>query len=191
MILVLFVFAIQFGVSGLLLRAACWSHNRWFAGLQPTPHTTAATPAVTAQEAKQQVASEREQTNPFAPPRQLAEPAAISSTAQTEMPTQITVPTVVGSIGLGFLLTGLQLAVFGISPLVLAPISVVFGRLGIAFSIAIMLVAVFTGTAKFVSVLLATNFNRGLIVSVVYYSFLLAVASPLIVLLLLSFKVPQ
>ena len=190
MILVLIVFAIQFGVSGLLLRAACWSHNRWFAGLQPTTQT-AATRSATAQIARQQVVSKKEPTNPFAPPRQLADPAAISSRTQTEMPNLITVPTVVGSIGLGFLLTGLQLAVFGISPMVLAPISVFFGRLGIGLSIAIMLVAVLIGTAKFVSVLLATNFNRGLIVSVVYYSFLLAVASPLIVLLLLSFKVPQ
>ena len=190
MILVLIVFAIQFGVSGLLLRAACWSHNRWFAGLQPTSQT-AETPSASAQEAKLLVEPEREQTNPFAPPRQLAEPATINRGAQTEMPTLITVPTLVGSIGLGFLLTGLQLAVFGISPMVLAPISVFFGRLGIGLSIAIMLVAVLIGTAKFVSVLLATNFNRGLIVSVVYYSLLLAVASPLIVLLLLSFKVPQ
>jgi len=175
MILLTIVFAIQLAVSGLLLKFACWLYNFFFTGSQPVPRDYApAKPLVSNQTVGFEVAADNEQINPFASPRQTAQPIVANQERQ------IVVPTLGVSVGFG-LLTGMQLFVFGI--LLLSAFNVLEPGIAVGLS----LIMTFAATATFVTKLLASNFARGTIVTGIYYGLLLVLASPLIVLILVAY----
>ena len=176
MIFFTIVFAIQSCVSGLLLKAACWLHNYFFVSSELLTRVTANTAAsVTTQTAEHDVASEVELTNPFTPPRQTDD-----SMVATNREGAIVVPTVGVSIGLGFLLTGLQLVGFGFA--LIWPLLAIFKVVDMVVAAGLALVLTFIITAALVSDLLTKNFNRGAIVTGIYFALLFTMVAPLIVL---------
>ena len=178
MIFLTIVFVIQIGVSSVLLKAACWTYNYFFACFEPLPAVAVTTASsVTTETMGHDGASENERTNPFATPRQIAEPMAKNH----ERP--IVALTLGLSISIG-LLTGMLLFVFGFGLLGLLIVGCDVYWVIIAGGLA--LVVTFIVTAAFVSDSLTENFNRGAIVTGIYFALLLATAVPLIVLLLLS-----
>ena len=151
MVFLTIVFVIQIGVSSVLLKAACWLYNYFFASSDLLTRVTANTASsVTTETAGRDGASENEQTNPFATPRQIAEPIAKNH----ERP--IVVPTLGLSISIG-LLTGMLLFVFGFGLLGLLLVGCDVFWVIIAAGLA--LVMTFIVTAAFVSDSLTDNFK--------------------------------
>ena len=99
---------IGISINGLLLKFSCWVFNRWFAGPAPAPEAIAdePPPIATAMTADEYAASEAEpQANPFSSPRHAAKPPPIAGGQS-----QVAAPTIGVSLGLGVLLTGIQVA---------------------------------------------------------------------------------
>ena len=177
------VVLIGISINGLLLKFSCWVFNRWFAGPAPVPEAIADEPApiATAMTADEYAASEAEQqANPFSSPRHAAKPPPAASGGS-----QVVAPTIGVSLGLGFLLTGIQVAaptailIFIASMAPSGAEQVAWGR---ALAIAIGLPVTFACTTSLVSTLLSnSSFRRGLAVTVIYYATLIAFVSPWII----------
>ena len=137
-------------------------------------------------------ASEAEQqANPFSSPRRAAKlPPAARGGAQ------VVAPTIGVSLGLGFLLTGIQVAAPTAILIFIASVApsgaeqVAWGR---ALAIAIGLPVTFACTTSLVWTLLSnSSFRRGLAVTVIYYATLIAFVSPwIIAAFFFSFPVSQ
>ena len=177
------VVLIGISINGLLLKFSCWVFNRWFAGPAPVPEAIADEPApiATAMTADEYAASEAEQqANPFSSPRRAAKlPPAARGGAQ------VVAPTISVSLGLGFLLTGIQVAAPTAILIFIASVApsgaeqVAWGR---ALAIAIGLPVTFACTTSLVWTLLSnSSFRRGLAVTVIYYATLIAFVSPWII----------
>ena len=179
------VVLIGISINGLLLKFSCWVFNRWFAGPAPVPEAIADEPApiatATAMTADEYAASEAEQqANPFSSPRHAAKPPPAASGGS-----QVVAPTIGVSLGLGFLLTGIQVAAPTAILIFIASVApsgaeqVAWGR---ALAIAIGLPVTFACTTSLVWTLLSnSSFRRGLAVTVIYYATFIAFVSPGIV----------
>lgn len=177
------VVLIGISINGLLLKFSCWVFNRWFAGPAPVPEAIAdePPPIATVMTADEYSASEAEQqANPFSSPRRAAKlPPAARGGAQ------VVTPTIGVSLGLGFLLTGIQVAAPTAILIFIASVApsgaeqVAWGR---ALAIAIGLPVTFACTTSLVWTLLSnSSFRRGLAVTVIYYATLIAFVSPWII----------
>ena len=174
---------IGISINGLLLKFSCWVFNRWFAG--PAPAAEAIVdeppPIATVMMADEYAASEAEQqANPFSSPRHAAKPPPAASGGS-----QVVAPTIGVSLGLGFLLTGIQVAAPTAILIFIAYMTpsgaeqVAWGR---ALAIAIGLPVTFACTTSLVWTLLSnSSFRRGLAVTVIYYATLIAFVSPWII----------
>ena len=170
-------------VNGLLLKFSCWVFNRWFAGPAPVPEDVADEPApiATAMTADEYAASEAEQqANPFSSPRHATKPPPAARGGA-----QVVAPTIGVSLGLGFLLTGIQVAAPTAILIFIASVApsgaeqVAWGR---ALAIAIGLPVTFACTTSLVWTLLSnSSFRRGLAVTVIYYATSIAFVSPWII----------
>ena len=184
MVVALIIVSILTGVSGLLLKLACWLHNYWFTDSQLIPdHNAKSSPVIpTAQTAEDYVASKIDQTNPYSPPLQTAKPATITKAAILKKGPPVFVPSFAVAIGFAFFLLVLQFAffLFAFSPreVMLRPLE----SLGIGIRVGLALIMTFAATVGFVKGLLVSKFTRAMIVTGIYYGLLLALASPLIVL---------
>ena len=177
------VVLIGISINGLLLKFSCWVFNRWFAGPAPVPEAIADEPApiATVMMADEYAASEAEQqANPFSSPRHAAKPPPAARGGS-----QVVAPTIGVSLGLGFLLTGIQVAAPTAILIFIASVApsgaeqVAWGR---ALAIAIGLPVTFACTTSLVWTLLSkSSFRRGLAVTVIYYATLIAFVSPWII----------
>ena len=168
-------------VNGLLLKFSCWVFNRWFAGPAPAPEAIAdePPPIATAMTADEYAASEAEQqANPFSSPRHAAKPPPAARGGA-----QVVAPTIGVSLGLGFLLTGIQVAAPSailIFIAFMAPSG--YEHVARAWAIAIGLPVTFACTTSLVWALLSkSSFRRGLAVTFIYYATLIAFVSPWII----------
>ena len=172
------VVLIGISINGLLLKFSCWVFNRWFAGPAPAAEAIVDEPPSIAP--AEYAASEAEQANPFSSPRRAAKlPPAARGGAQ------VVTPTIGVSLGLGFLLTGIQVAAPTAILIFIASVApsgaeqVAWGR---ALAIAIGLPVTFACTTSLVWTLLSnSSFRRGLAVTVIYYATLIAFVSPWII----------
>ena len=165
-------------INGLLLKFSCWVFNRWFAGPAPAPEAIADEPAPIAT-ADEYAASEAEQqANPFSSPRHAAKPPPAASGGS-----QVVAPTIGVSLGLGFLLTGIQVAAPTAILIFIASMAPSgYEQVARAWTIAIGLPVAFTCTTILVWTLLSeSSFRRGLAVTVIYYATLIAFVSPWII----------
>ena len=175
------VVLIGISINGLLLKFSCWVFNRWFAGPAPVPEAIADEPApiATAMTADEYAASEAEQqANPFSSPRHATKPPPAASGGS-----QVVAPTIGVSLGLGFLLTGIQVAAPTAILIFIASMAPSgYEQVARAWAIAIGLPVAFTCTTILVWTLLSeSSFRRGLAVTVIYYATLIAFVSPWII----------
>ena len=179
-------------VNGLLLKFSCWVFNRWFAGPAPAPEAIAdePPPIATAMTADEYAASEAEQqANPFSSPRHAAKPPPIAGGQS-----QVVAPTIGVSLGLGLLLTGIQVAVPTAILIFIASMAPSgYEHIARAWAIAIGLLVTFICTASLAWALLSkSSFRRGLAVTVIYYATLIAFVSPwIIAVFFFTFSVSQ
>ena len=130
-----------------------------------------------------------QQANPFSSPRHAAKPPPAASGGS-----QVVAPTIGVSLGLGLLLTGIQVAVPTAILIFIASMAPSgYEHIARAWAIAIGLPVTFACTTSLVWALLSkSSFRRGLAVTVIYYATLIAFVSPwIIAVFFFTFSVSQ
>ena len=182
------VVLIGISINGLLLKFSCWVFNRWFAGPAPAAEAIVDEPPSIAP--AEYAASEAEQqANPFSSPRHAAKSPPIAGGQS-----QVVAPTIGVSLGLGLLLTGIQVAVPTAILIFIASMAPSgYEHIARAWAIAIGLPVTFACTTSLVWALLSkSSFRRGLAVTVIYYVTLIAFVSPwIIAVFFFTFSVSQ